>query len=508
MASALNRVLYIFLALFFVIVPLLLPESYMGFYQSQVLSSIFVDNFDLDANPGHISIITYLSLVKCTFVVFDQDLFLTTHILGLMSILSIFISYLLILRITAPLRSSYKILAIFYPILFIASAPGSIFAGYVLGFSLLLSSAILYLLMKNYRDCTNLSYNWLILIICWVTLGLFWHSMQVLTMVIIAVYLLLISCAALVTNKSPIPYITTLLMILTIFIITWIYLRFFTLEGILSDFSLDFEISKIFSKGSFSNEYTYISQVPTSFLDRFRYLSYVITEMIAILVTLKILFSVKDCRATERNGFFFLPSLVVAQFVIFLMYFIATGSASVMMIVAFIYPTVLLYLINSNVVCGSNALKYILTFFIVFPLVLSCIGISYSYIVESPEQNIKHTTFGASSEWIVDHFYDKREYADAHTGGNHMIMQLQHENSLDIVSIGYNTYSAIANQQYHSGNDILVINRQLFNRHLIFESLESWNQFEPLNPHDIDINNGLDLLFFDGTIQVYYRATS
>ena len=159
--------------------------------------------------------------------------------------------------------------------------------------------------------------------------------------------------------------------------------------------------------------------------------------MVAILVTLKILFSAKDCRATERNSFFFLPSLIVAQFIVFLVYFIATGSASVMMIVAFIYPTVLLYLINPNVVCGSNALKYILIFFIVFPLVLSCIGVSYSYIIESPEQNIKYTIFDASSEWIVDNFYGKREYTDAHTGGNHMIMQFQHEKSLEIISIGY-----------------------------------------------------------------------
>ena len=502
-----NRLLYVSLAVFFVIVPFLLPKSFLGFYQSQVLSSLFIDNFDLEANPGHISIIAYLSLVKCAFVVFGQNLFLTMHILGIFSVLAIFTSYILIFRITGHLQFSSKIVATFYPILFILSAPGSIFAGYVLGFSLLLSSMILYVLVRNYRVPTYLSCNWIILIVCWITLGLFWHTMQVLTMVIVVVYLLLITYASFIVNKSPIKYIIPLVLVLTIFIVTWIYIRSFTLESILGNFTVDFEISKIFSKGSFSNEYAYISQVPTSILDRFRYLSYLITEIIAFIVTIKILSSIKNNRS-EFSGFFFLPALFVAQFVVFLLYFIATGSASVMVIVAFVYPTVMLYIISSRLPCSNNALKYILVFFILFPMILSYIGVSYGYIMESPELNIKHTVFDASGEWIMENFDGIREYTDAHTGGNHMITQSQHGNNPEIVSIGYGTYFSILNQQYLGENDLLVINQQLFYQHLIFESLESWNQFEPLNPHDIDINNHFDLLFSDGTISVYSQVSS
>lgn len=65
-------------------------------------------------------------------------------------------------------------------------------------------------------------------------------------------------------------------------------------------------------------------------------------------------------------------------------------------------------------------------------------------------------------------------------------------------SIGYYTYKEILTETYKNAeNTILVINIELYKKHLIFMSLQGWSRLEPIAPLYIMQNKWLNVIYND-----------
>ncbi len=494
---------FIFFSGIFLFFLLLIPISYLGFYQAQMLSLIFDLSISIQNFPGIKSIIAYLILIKILNIFTNTQLFTTIQISAFISLISLFLSYYFFINLFNIDKKIKTFTILFYPVLFLLFAPTSIFAGYLSSFSLLISIIILFLFSKKQERKDKLQIS-ILVVICWIALGFYWHSIQVMTIAIIAVYWVLIT---LYNNQNTrINQNSILFLIISVlFIVSWIYIKSSTFESSLSYFQLDFDFLKFLSKGALTNEYSFNSNLPIGFIDIIRYLSYFFTELIIGFISLKTLYiiSIKEDLPKE---YLLISSLFFAQLIMIPIYFFVTGASPIIIITTFFYPVIILLFLKQNQKSISFLTRTTILLIIFIPLIVTSIGTFYVYINNSPEQNIDFNNYISSVDWITSHYNKTTIYTDAHTGGNYRIA-LHSKNidvNCDIISIGYQTYIDIISLNFINANDkILVINQQLYENHLIFESLESWNQFEPVNPNLINKNTNLNKFFSDGKIIIY-----
>lgn len=500
--NALNRKLIIlFVSIVFLLYLYLLPKSFLGFYQAQMLANVFDLNTAIQNTPNLKSIVGYLMLIKTLNIVLDIPLFSVILISAIISFIALFIAYYFIISwfITDP---DVKFFLIFlYPIIYIIISPTSIFAGYLSIYSLLLATMILYLIFNK-----KISFPFLIILfLSWLALSLYWHSIQVMTMAIIFIFFLLIMSTTQFNDSYKKQQFFAFLTIFLIFIISWTYFKSSFFESSLNIFQIDFDSSKFLSKGSFSNEFAFISNTPTKFFDTSRYLSYLLVEVIFMVLSLYTVYAIITKKEISNN-FFVFSSVFLAQLILVPLYFFVTGSSPVILIITFLYPAAIIFLLAPEKLILKRVLNLLIITFLLIPIVLTSLGVANIYFNNNPEQKIKLTTYYPSAYWINDKFGKINIYTDAHTGGNFQLINKMYvkNDNINIISIGYHTYSDLIHHTFnHNKNSILIINQRLYDEHLIFESLESWNQFEPINKKIIYCDKELNPIFSDGNIIIF-----
>lgn len=113
--------------------------------------------------------------------------------------------------------------------------------------------------------------------------------------------------------------------------------------------------------------------------------------------------------------------------------------------------------------------------------------------------------YESCSMWLANNLYGKTVISDANTVGYISIWYNKNNyhcnNPLFFYSIGESTYHEIYQGNYNSHSSVIVYNYVIYQKHLVFESLQSWNKFKPLAPGMLQRNN-LDVLYNDGNIWV------
>ena len=187
------------------------------------------------------------------------------------------------------------------------------------------------------------------------------------------------------------------------------------------------------------------------------------------------------------------------------MYLIAAGIAGPAAILIFLIPFFLIYLLK-NCRQTKRPLLIRLTILIISLALLatSFYSVFTSYMV-NPQYSERFQTYEAPAFWLSNHVQNGgRVLSDCDTLGYIALWygkeRLYEMSVLSFVSIGNFTYDALSKGEYKSP-DIFVYNFNLFSQHRLFESLQSWNKFEPLPP-DIATKNELDVVYNTGGIWI------
>lgn len=490
-----------------------MPKSLLGFYHVQTFSMMYLPDFGMNSGEGSAkSLIGYLILMKVLSILCDASPLLTSILAGISSILSVILAYILLFRVGDGDKKIKIIVSFLYPIILIASAPSSILVGYVSGFSLILYFVILFFFITKRREHNYKSF-FLMALITWITLGLFWHTVHIMTYIIIMTYVILSNIHKICIGKNNRQW-NILILFTVLFIFMWFNLRESIIENMLLTTNSPITMASFFNRGSFINNYSYEQDlyIYAELISILRYFGYILAYIIVVIFGIK--FSINIIRKKDvSNIHIFLIALLISDMLFMLMYFRSTGSFGPRILITFIYPIVIIML-NSKMKNNRNWLRHIssrriITLFLIIPLIFTGTFSVYNYILESPEQNIPIKAYQNNFEWVVKYTHSDTIISDSHTSGHyqllHRFQRIYETKPMDFTDVKYNKYEEIMHHTYSPAEaSLLVINEILYDKHLVFRSLDAWNTFEPLSPEYVDENRNLYRIYNDGRMVIFY----
>jgi hypothetical protein len=508
-----NKVLLLcyFSALFLIII-LFLPVSGWGFYYSQVTSNIYAEDFNLDTNvglPGK-GLFFYLTLMRSLSVICDCEPMALAQIAGAASIVIVTLVYVYFLSKVPGNRTVKLAVGLLYPIVLVIPSLSYRF-GYVSPYSTILMLLILSILFYNIKHCKRFE-NVILLVVLWVALGLYWHTLQVLTLGILCAFFAT-SLLSKQNRNGVKPDYTLFLLLSAIFIIMWIYVRDQTLYNLLSEVDINFDISSIFNRGSFTEGYSYQSHIsPAWGFDPLRYVSYIISLGVMGAVTVKYIFCILKGRDAQ-NYLRIFSILFISEIIFMGLYFFATGITAPRILLTVSLP-ILLIILNSDIkfelnLLDTSALRKAITIILVLATCSAIPYSAYTYFEETAEKNIAIEDFEGSLNWILEYIPRNTIISNSHTCGNYMLLygHSRHWADTQRLSFGdmtYNVYDELVTMEYdNSGDEILVINDAMYIKHLKQESIQYWNVYNPISPEYVSANKNLAKLYTDGTVFMY-----
>lgn len=482
-------------------------HSLGGAYQPSIVSNIFLPDLGINSyisvNP--ISTIGYVSLMKIFYLVVGTDIVMSTNIAGIYSIFAIIFSYQLFLSVLPGDTNVKKFIGYIYPLLLIG-LDTSILRGYVFSFTIPLCFVILFFLL-NKNTQRNYTSMFLIALISWISLGLFWHTLFTLTFILICFYLIFPYIFNPMENKTKIKWNLFILVVVT-FIFIWYSLRESTLYNLVANQHIEINFLSLFNKGSLASEYGYQSIVPVYYIDFIRYLGYLLIYIIMGVFSLNAL--LKTTLSKEFVGDSVLIVVFLLSDLLFqIIYFCATKSISPRVLILLSYPLMLIIILSKSKpeqdILSNIKLKYIIATFLIFSLFITSMSGLYEYAVEKPEKRLDANIYNDNFYWVMTHSNTKYLFSDTHTIGHYQILYSNSEfysrDKLFYKCLDYRKYKSIVDSEFKlDKDDVLLINTELYKKHLIFGSLEAWSEYEPLNKTHISQNKNLNLLYDDGRI--------
>ena len=459
------------------------------------------------------SVIAYVVLVNAISTTLNAQPLATSHIIGLLSVLLVILSYLLLLRVLPGDNKAKMVILGVFPIFYIALRSGLI-SGYMLGPTMILSFTTLFCVLYQHRyRSQNYVAIFLVLLISLLALGVFWHSMFTATFLLVASFMAVTAIPRIVRKEKLVVNWHFVAFMIAIFIVSWLYLRGYQLTAVLQNPNLSFDFAALFTKGSFVGEYGFKYAFPVAYVDKVRYVAYILLYAAMGLVAINYfrrVFKRDSAMSSEVSlAYSLVLTFLISDIVLKLLYFIATGTVAATILVTFSYPFVLIYL-NSSVgqqtsfVSKLNFKKF-LTAFLVIAFILTCISSLYSYVKEDPARNLSQEVYESSFFWIDKHSSAKSVLSDAMTSGQYQLLYAYYDifehQKIAISFISYSEYKRIMNLTYkNSPNSLLALNTKLYDEHLVFGALQAWNRFEPIYPEYISENAQLSIIYNDGGI--------
>lgn len=500
-----NLVTLLYFTLVLLATVLLLPKSLLGFYHVQAFSAIYLPNLEGSSK----AIIGYTILMKVLSLMFSGNVLVISNIAGIDSVLSVIFSYLLLFRIVDGDPKIKTIVSFLYPIVILCLAPTDILVGYVSGFSMILYFIISFFLIDERRKC-NYTSLFFIAFISWVTLGLFWHTVHVMMYLIFMTYMVIFNLYN-IHKYRTLPQWNILIVLTVSFLFMWFYLRESLIHNLLLESFSHISISSIFGKGSFAGIYAYKHNLHyMGYIDIMRYLGYLLAYTIILIFAIEYAINIikkKDVSKTQ----IFLLALFISEILFLFMYFISSGSIGPRILITFSYPLIIIMLNNNRQLSvkylNNFNIRMIITLFLIIPVILTAVFSSYNYFVESPEQNIYIDSYKNSFGWSSEYSNADVIISDAHTSGHYqlfyMLQKIFDKKQIDFISVSYAKYEQIVDSTYNpSDNSLLIINEILYEKHLLFQSLQAWNKFEPLSPEYIGQNTNLNKIYNDGRVAI------
>jgi hypothetical protein len=460
-------------------------------------------------------VIAYVVLINVISTTLDTGPLATSHIMGLLSVLFVILSYLLLLRVLpGGNKAKMAVLGIF-PIFYIAWNALGLLSGYVLGPTMILSFSALFCVLYQHRyKSQNYIAIFLVLLISLGALGVFWHSFFTATFLLIVSFIAVTAIPRILRKEKLVVNWYLVALIMAVFIVTWLSLRGSQLASILQNLHLSFDFASLFAKGSFVGEYGFKYAFPVAYVDEVRYAAYILIYVTMGLVAINYfrrVFKKDSVMSSEVSLTYSLVlTFLISDIVFILLYFMATRTVGLTILVTFAYPFMLIYL-NSSVGQQSSFVsklnfKKFLTAFLVIAFILTSASSLYSYIKEDPARNLNEEMYKSSFFWIDKH--SAAEWvvlSDAMTSGQYQLLYayyniFEHQR-IAMSFITYSQYESVMNLTYKNPpNSLLALNTKLYEEHLIFGTLQAWNRFEPIYPECISENPQLSIIYNDGRI--------
>ncbi len=505
------------LTLIILIAYVLLPQSMGGYWGVHMTSNAYLPDLGFDSELATVNsrpVIAYVVLINVISTTLDTGPLATSHIMGLLSVLLVILSYLLLLRVLpGGNKAKMAVLGIF-PIFYIAwNAPG-LLSGYVLGPAMILSFSALFCVLYQHRyKSQNYIAIFLVLLTSLGALGVFWHSLFTAMFLLIVSFIAVTAIPGILRKEKLVVNWYLVALIIAIFIVAWLYLRGPQLASILQNLHLSFNFAALFAKGSFVGEYGFTYAFPVACAGEVRYVAYILIYVTMGLVAINYfrrVFKKNSVMSSEVSlAYSLVLTFLISDIVFKLLYFIATGTVAPAILITFSYPFMLIYL-NSRV--GQQAsfvsklnFKKLLTVFLVIAFILTSASSLYSYVKEDPARNLNEEMYKSSFFWIAEHSAAERVLSDAPTSGQYQLLYAYHNifehHRIAISSITYNQYEGVMNLTYENPpNSLLALNAKLYEEHLIFGALQAWNKFEPISPKYISENPQLSIIYNDGRV--------
>ena len=507
----------LFLTLIILIAYLLLPQSLGGYWGVPMTSNAYLPDLGFDSELATVNsrpVIAYVVLINVISTTLNTEPLATSHIMGLLSVLFVILSYLLLLHVLpAGNKAKMAVLGIF-PIFYIAWYAPALLSGYVLGPAMILSFSALFCILYQHRyKSQNHIAIFLVLLISLGALGVFWHTLFTATFLLIVSFTAVTAIPGILRKEKLVVNWYLVALIIAIFIVAWLYLRGPQLAFILQNLNLSFDFASLFAKGSFIGEYGFKYAFPVACAGKVRYAAYILVYVTMGLVAINYfrrVFKKDSVMSSEVSlAYSLVLTFLISDIVFQLLYFIATGTVGPRILITFSYPFMLIYL-NSSV--GQQAsfvsklnFKKFLTVFLVIAVILTSASSLYSYVKEDPARNLNEEMYKSSFFWIAEHTAAERVLSDAPTSGQYQLLYAYHNifehQRIAMSSITYSQYERVMNLTYeNSPNSLLALNAKLYEEHLIFGALQAWNRFEPISPEYISRNPQLNIIYNDGRI--------
>jgi hypothetical protein len=380
--------------------------------------------------------------------------------------------------------------------------------GYVLGPSILLSFIVIFCLLYWKNSKTNYIPTFIIFLISFSVLGFLWHTLQVMTFVIIFVFVLV----SYIHNKEKDSRLSINVLLITsvIFFMIWFYYRDTQVTYILQHLQNTFDFSTLFRTGSFVGEYTFKSSYSPGYLVILRYASYIMIYVIIGTIAIKYIWDKirHKTHSKDNSTFSFIILVLLISDVLFnAAYYLATKEVGPRVLYMLSYPTLFIYL-NSNDQKHnmlSRIARGLITGVLAISIVLTGLSVTYQYLKDEPSKNIDYSVFQPGYAWIVKNTTAAQIHSDSTTSGHYQLFytytNTYKNQEIKMSSIGYKLYESVIENNYENNDDsILVINRELYEKHLKFLSLSSWDEFEPLAPEKLDSNTNVNVIYDDSIV--------
>jgi len=501
----LEKIFYISIIIIFFL--LFSPISIGGAYQAnsllEVNPSIFF-NDAISSGLNFLSIIGYILIIYSIKICSNTDTLSVIKYSGFFTYISIIFSYYIFLK-PIPSDSRIKTTIIFtFPLIILGLEP-SLFRGYVLNFTIPLSLIILYIIF--YKNNPQDFYQFIvILLLAWAALGFYWHTFDVMIFIVIIIWFLIHSLFSykfhsFLSYRSLTPF-----LLIIIFVSIWFYIRTAVITYTLFNPNIDINLMNIFQKGSYTGVYSYNSFSNIQFIDVIRYIGYALCYIILVYILIKSLIHL--CKGKDIPLFHqILISLLISDLLFQLLYYIAIRSVAPKILILFSIPLIILCLFdNKNGLFRNNKnFSKILAFFLIIPVLLTSFSGLFILFKEEPETNISTDLYDSSIQWTEKYTLPEHFIADSHTLGHFRARYSDNYYLSDITfsTITYLQYDQIIKNIWkNTNNEYFIVNSELYNKHLIFGSLESWNKFEPLNPNNLKNNENINSIYNDGRIIV------
>lgn len=489
------------------------PVSAGGAYQSNMLSNIYISNFGTGTNTGldPSSILGYIISIKIISIILNTGVLQVISLTSVVLFMSIILFYVCFIRSFSKQSYFSYLVMLGYPLILLG-LDYSFFRAYTLSFALPLCLLICYLLPNLKCKDSELI---LITIIAWIALGFIWHTFHIIVFLIVIFYFILLNTDVLISQKNDKHLEIKLpLLYAVVFIFTWLMLRDATLSFTLFNPNLDFNLFDFLIKGSFAGIYAYKSFIPISQIDLIRYVGYMVTYLLVAVMALD--FVVKYLKSREiTKPQLILVSFLLSDIVFQTLYFVASRSISPKILIFLLYPAIIVFFFTCHDISIFpvdlkiwTAMKYLIVIVTIVPLIVTSVAGLYSYAYEYPEKSIPESAYVSSIGWYVKSVDGLEIVSDTHTIGYYRLYYAENNYPIrefpKFVDVRYRDYEEIVSSQYQlEDKTILLVNNILNKKHLIFESLESWNKFEPLDYKITRKNPNLIQIYSDGKVLIY-----
>lgn len=508
MKFAKNTLILLYICFVSLFLSTIMSLSIGGAYQANIISNIFLPNLGLDfyigVNP--MSIIGYIALIKILYVSIGVNIVELLNILGIYSIITIILSFLLFFTVIPGDRNLKTLIALIYPFLMIG-LDTSIIRAYVFSFTVPLCFIIMYFVF-NEEKYENYASMFIIAFISWITIGLSWHTLHVMTFILIVSTFILSRFFA-PKSKQRTMKINFIILLVVTFLFIWFNLRNLTVAYIAHNPNIDIDIHSLFNKGSLLENYSFISVFPVQHIDLIRYIGYFFLYLVIVFIITEQAINIVKKREISHSSVI-IAVLFISDVIFQGMYFFASGSMGPKIPLIFSFPVLILFL-NSKSTLNESILnkkhtKLIISILLIIPIVTTSLFGFMTYKLEMPEKQIDFNMYAESFDWIINHTFSPTIISDTHTIGHYELIYAQNSYynlyKITFKNMKYSTYDEIMKLKYVPSSEILVINMQLDKKHLVYGSLEAWNKLNPLGLSHINQNKNASIVYNDGRVGI------